>query len=160
MTAAQYDFSMSASVIIFAYPLTEIRSSIMTAIATQRLQIYKCAVCGNIVELIHAGGGTLTCCDQPMKLFVENTVDAAREKHVPVVERTPEGIIVRVGSVAHPMEEKHYIEWIEVITGDITYRQFLHPGDAPEAEFPVTVSDITIVRAYCNLHGLWKGEGA
>lgn len=124
---------------------------------TEKLQIYKCEVCGNIVEMLHEGAGELVCCEQPMKLFVENTVDAAKEKHVPVVERVEHGIKVKVGSVAHPMEEKHYIEWIELIADGKAYREFLKPGDAPEAVFCVDAKHIT-PREYCNLHGLWKGE--
>jgi superoxide reductase len=122
---------------------------------TERLQVYKCEVCGNIVEVLHAGKGELVCCKQPMKLFVENTVDAAKEKHVPVVERTAHGIKVTVGSVPHPMEEKHYIEWIEIIADGKAYRQFLNPGDAPEATFNIAAQQVT-AREYCNLHGLWK----
>jgi superoxide reductase len=122
---------------------------------TARLQVYKCEVCGNIVEVLHAGKGELVCCKQPMKLFVENTVDAAKEKHVPVVERTAHGIKVTVGSVPHPMEEKHYIEWIEIIADGKAYRQFLNPGDAPEATFNIAAQQVT-AREYCNLHGLWK----
>ena len=129
----------------------------MTATAVQLLQVYKCGVCGNMVELIHVGGGTLTCCNQPMQLQVENTVDAAREKHIPVLEKTATGVIVHVGSISHPMEEKHYIEWIEVVADGKTYRQFLQPGDSPEATFAVKAEFVT-ARAYCNLHGLWKGE--
>jgi len=123
---------------------------------TERLQIYKCEVCGNIVEVLHEGQGELVCCGQPMKLYVENTVDAAREKHVPVMEKTTTGAKVKVGSVAHPMEEKHYIEWIEVIVDGKAYRQFLKPGDTPEATFDVKGEKIT-AREYCNLHGLWRG---
>ena len=122
---------------------------------TERLQIYKCEVCGNIVEMLHGGAGELVCCQQPMKLFVENTVDAAREKHVPVVEKTDGGIKAKVGSVPHPMEEKHYIEWVEVIADGKAYRQFLKPGDAPEASFAIDAAQAT-VREYCNIHGLWK----
>ncbi|MDQ7784295.1 MAG: desulfoferrodoxin [Desulfomonilaceae bacterium] len=121
---------------------------------TERLQIYKCDVCGNIVEMLHAGDGELVCCGQNMKLFVENTVDAAKEKHVPVGERVDGGLKVKVGSVPHPMEEKHYIEWVEIVSGDKAYRQFLKPGEAPEAVFPVE-GEWTL-REYCNLHGLWK----
>ena len=102
---------------------------------TEKLQIYKCEVCGNIVEMLHAGAGELVCCGQPMKLYQENTVDAAKEKHVPVIEKTATGFKVKVGSVAHPMEEKHYIEWIEVIADGQAYRKFLNPGEAPEATF-------------------------
>jgi superoxide reductase len=122
---------------------------------TEKLQIYKCEVCGNIVEMVHAGAGQLVCCGQPMKLFQANTVDAAREKHVPVMEKTAGGIKVKVGSVPHPMEEKHYIEWIEVISGGKAYRQFLNPGEAPEAAFALKDEGVT-VREYCNIHGLWK----
>ncbi len=118
-------------------------------------EIYKCSVCGNIVEVIHVGGGTLSCCDQPMVLQAENTVDASLEKHVPVMEKTETGIKVKVGEVEHPMEASHYIEWIEVIVDGKVYRQFLKPGDKPEAEFLVEGEMIT-VREYCNLHGLWK----
>ncbi|AGL02747.1 desulfoferrodoxin [Desulfoscipio gibsoniae] len=118
-------------------------------------QIYKCEVCGNIVEVLHAGKGQLVCCNKPMVLLAENTVDAAREKHVPVVEKADGKVTIKVGSVAHPMEEKHYIEWIEVITEDQTYRQFLKPGDKPEAVFNISADNIT-ARAYCNLHGNWK----
>ncbi len=121
----------------------------------EQLQVYKCEACGNIVEVLHGGGGELVCCGQPMKLFVENTVDAAKEKHVPVVEKTANGIKVSVGNVAHPMEDKHYIEWVEVIVDGKAYRQFLQPGQEPVAEFCVPDGDVT-VREYCNLHGLWK----
>jgi len=120
-----------------------------------RMEIYKCEVCGNIVEILHGGVGELVCCNQPMKKFVENTVDAAKEKHVPVIEETGDGVTVKVGSVAHPMEEKHYIEWIEVIRGDKICRKFLKPGEKPEATFKGE-SGVT-AREYCNLHGLWKG---
>ena len=123
---------------------------------TERLEIYKCEACGNIVEVVHAGGGELVCCGEPMKLFKENTVDAAKEKHVPVVEKIDGGYKVMVGSVAHPMEEKHYIEWIEMVADGKAYRQFLNPGDAPEAVFKVDADQVS-AREYCNMHGLWKG---
>jgi len=122
---------------------------------TEKLQIYKCEICGNIVEILHEGKGELVCCGEPMKLYAENTVDAAKEKHVPVVEKVSGGVKVTVGSVLHPMEEKHYIEWIEIIADGKAYRQFLKPGDVPEATFNVDAQDIS-VREYCNLHGLWK----
>ena len=122
---------------------------------TKRSEVYKCEVCGNIVEVLHEGAGELVCCGKPMKLMTENTTDAAKEKHVPVIEKVPGGVKVKVGSVAHPMEEKHYIEWIELIADGRAYRQFLAPGQAPEAAFPVEAAQIT-VREYCNLHGLWK----
>jgi len=123
--------------------------------ATKQLEVYKCEICGNIVEVLHEGKGELVCCGQPMKLQVENTVDASKEKHVPAVEKTAEGIKVQVGSVEHPMEEKHYIEWIQLIAGGKAYRQFLKPGDKPVAVFKVDADSFT-VREYCNLHGLWK----
>jgi superoxide reductase len=123
--------------------------------ATKQLEVYKCEICGNIVEVLHEGKGELVCCGQPMKLQVENTVDASKEKHVPAVEKTAEGIKVQVGSVEHPMEEKHYIEWIQLIAGGKAYRQFLKPGDKPVAVFKVD-ADSFAVREYCNLHGLWK----
>ena len=121
----------------------------------ERLEVYKCNICGNIVEVLHGGGGELVCCGQPMALMKENTVDAAKEKHVPVIEKIEGGVKVKVGSVAHPMEEKHYIEWIEIIADGKAYRQFLEPGKTPEAVFKVDASKI-VAREYCNLHGLWK----
>jgi superoxide reductase len=121
----------------------------------EKLEIYKCELCGNIVEVLHGGKGELVCCNQPMKLYKENTVDAAKEKHVPVVEKVDGGFKVNVGSVAHPMEEKHYIEWIEIIADGKAYRQFLNPGDAPEAFFKIDADQVT-AREYCNVHGLWK----
>jgi len=121
---------------------------------TQIREIYKCNICGNIVEVIHPGKGELVCCSEPMTLIKENTVDASKEKHVPVIEHTTTGIKVKVGSQPHPMEEKHYIEWIQVIIDDVSYRKHLKPGDKPEAEFPVKGKKIT-AREYCNIHGLW-----
>ena len=121
----------------------------------EKLQVYKCEACGNIVEVLHGGGGELVCCGAPMKLLVENTVDAAKEKHVPVIEKVAGGVKVSVGSVPHPMEDKHYIEWIEVIADGEAYRQFLSPGEAPEATFNIEAQQVT-AREYCNLHGLWK----
>ncbi|MCL5808909.1 MAG: desulfoferrodoxin [Deltaproteobacteria bacterium] len=120
-----------------------------------RYEVYKCEVCGHIIEVLHGGKGELVCCGQPMKLMKENTSDGAKEKHVPVVEKVAGGTKVKIGSVAHPMEEKHYIEWIEIIADGKAYRQFLAPGQAPEAIFPVEAANIT-AREYCNLHGLWK----
>jgi superoxide reductase len=121
----------------------------------EKLQVYKCEACGNIVEVLHGGGGDLVCCGEPMKLLVENTVDAAKEKHVPVIEKVDGGVKVSVGSVAHPMEESHYIEWVEIIADGEAYRQFLNPGEAPEATFCTKAEQIT-AREYCNMHGLWK----
>lgn len=123
--------------------------------ATTRLQVFRCAICGNIVESIHGGPGELVCCNQPMNLLTENTTDAAQEKHVPIVERIEGGYKVKVGSVAHPMEEKHFIEWIELIADGKAYREFLTPGAPAEAVFLVQGTDVS-AREYCNLHGLWK----
>jgi len=122
---------------------------------TQKNGVYKCALCGNIVEVLHTGAGDLVCCGQPMSQMTENTVDAAREKHVPVITKTANGYKVAVGSVAHPMEEKHFIEFIELIADGKVYRQDLKPGEAPEATFCVEASQVS-AREYCNLHGLWK----
>lgn len=123
--------------------------------ATKILQIYKCEMCGNIVEMIHAGAGSLICCGQAMKHLEENTVDAAKEKHVPVIEKVDGGVLVKVGSVAHPMLEEHSIEWIEITDeSGKAYRQFLKPGQAPEALFKVD-GNVT-AREFCNLHGVWK----
>jgi superoxide reductase len=119
------------------------------------MQVYKCEVCGNIVDVLHGAKGQLVCCDQPMQLVTENTVDASKEKHVPVVEKIDGGFTVKVGSVAHPMEEKHYIEWIEIIADGKICRKWLNPGEAPEATFITDAKDVT-VREYCNIHGMWK----
>ncbi len=124
---------------------------------TEIMQIYKCEICGNIVEMLHAGAGELVCCGEPMKLFKENTTDGAKEKHVPMLEKTADGWRVVVGAVAHPMEEKHFIEWIELVADGIVYRAQLKPGDKPEAVFKVNAAK-AYAREYCNLHGLWKAE--
>jgi len=121
-----------------------------------KLGIYKCIACGNIVEVLTAGDGELVCCGKPMEQLAENTTDAAREKHVPVIEKVDGGYKVKVGSAAHPMEEKHYIEWIELLADGKAYRQFLNPGDAPEALFCIEAVAVD-AREHCNLHGLWKG---
>jgi superoxide reductase len=123
---------------------------------TKRLQVYKCEICGNMVEMVHDGVGQLVCCGQPMKLMEENIVDASKEKHVPVIEKVDGGYKIKVGSVPHPMEEKHYIEWIEIIADGRAYREFLRPGGKPEAFFCIDATNVT-AREYCNLHGLWKG---
>ena len=122
----------------------------------KKLEIYKCSHCGIIVEVVHGGGGELVCCGEPMAQLVENTVDAAKEKHVPVLEKVAGGYKVKVGSVSHPMEEKHFIQWIELIADGIAYRRFLKPGDAPEATFNIQAESVA-ARELCNLHGLWKG---
>ncbi|MDX9710037.1 MAG: desulfoferrodoxin [Trichloromonas sp.] len=124
----------------------------------KQLEVYKCSVCGNIVEVLHGGPGELVCCGQPMALLTENTVDAAKEKHVPVIEKGAGSITVKVGSVAHPMEEKHYIKWVELIADGKVCRQFLKPGDKPEATFPITAEKVS-AREYCNLHGHWAAQG-
>jgi len=121
----------------------------------EKLQVYKCGVCGNMVEVIHVGGGTLACCNQNMNLMTENTVDAAKEKHVPVIEKQEGGFLVKVGGVAHPMEEKHFIEWVQLLADGKAYRQFLNPGDKPEAFFKIDGKNVS-AREYCNLHGHWK----
>jgi len=125
--------------------------------ATEKMQVYKCNVCGNVVEVLNGGAGELVCCGQPMALLEPKAADTGKEKHVPVIERTDEGIKVKVGSVPHPMEEKHYIQWIELIADEGVYRRFLKPGEAPEAVFKVQAKGV-FAREFCNVHGLWKGE--
>lgn len=122
----------------------------------EKLQIYKCSVCGNIVEVLHGGAGQLVCCGKPMENLTEKTADVGKEKHVPVVEKVSGGIKVKVSSIPHPTEEKHYIEWIELLADGKAYRQFLNPGETPEAVFNIKADKIT-AREYCNIHGLWKG---
>lgn len=124
---------------------------------TQRLEIYKCDVCGLVAQVLDGGAGELVCCGQPMTRFTENTFDAAKEKHVPVATRDGRTLTVHVGSVAHPMEAKHYIQWIEVLAGGRSVRQFLQPGDKPQATFEIEPGPV-VVREFCNLHGLWKAE--
>ena len=123
----------------------------------ERLEVYKCGTCGNIVEVLVAGGGTLACCGADMDLQSENTTDAAQEKHVPVIEKIAGGYKVSVGSVPHPMADDHWIQWIELKAGDKAYLEFLNPGQAPEAEFQVEADAVT-AREYCNLHGHWKAD--
>lgn len=120
-----------------------------------KLEIYKCMTCGNIVEVTHGGDGELVCCGEPMKKMAENTTDAAREKHVPVIDKIDGGYTVKIGSVAHPMTDEHYIEWIELLADGKAYRAFLKPGQAPEATFLINAVQVS-AREYCNLHGLWK----
>jgi len=121
----------------------------------ERLEVYRCNVCGNIVEVLHGGVGELVCCGEPMERLKENTVDAAKEKHVPVIEKTQAGFKVKVGSVPHPMKPEHFIEWIELVADGVAYRKFLAPGGAPEAEFCLAAQKVS-AREHCNLHGLWK----
>ncbi len=122
----------------------------------KKLQIYKCNMCGNIVEVLHGGVGELVCCGKPMELLDEKTADATTEKHVPVIEKIDGGYKVKVGSVPHPMTEEHFIEWIELLADGKAYRQFLEPGAAPEAIFHIEGNSVS-AREHCNVHGLWKG---
>ena len=122
---------------------------------TEILEIYKCEICENIVEVLHTGKGKLVCCGQPMRLLEPKIEEKGKEKHLPVVERIDGKIRIRVGEVQHPMEEQHYIEWIEAVAGSNLYRKQLMLGENPEAEFEVDAERIT-VRAYCNIHGLWR----
>lgn len=124
----------------------------------ERYQVYKCNRCGNIVELLVAGGGTLVCCGEEMELLQEKRADSATEKHVPVIEKTDNGYKVTVGSTLHPMEEKHYIQWIELVADGKTFRKYLKPGDAPQAFFNCVEASEIYAREHCNVHGLWKGE--
>jgi len=124
---------------------------------TEKNQIFKCNICGNIVEVLNVGGAELVCCGQPMELLAAKTQDQGMEKHTPVVEKTIDGVLVSVGEIPHPMEENHYIQWIEVISkSGRVCRKFLNPGDAPEARFHIEENEIEQVREYCNVHGLWK----
>lgn len=124
---------------------------------TQLRQVYKCNVCGNIVEVVHPSMGTLVCCGQNMELLTEKSADTGMEKHVPVIEKTPEGILVKVGSIEHPMLEEHHIEWIELHTPNHIYRKYLHAGEKPEALFK-TDEEVLYAREYCNIHGHWKSK--
>ncbi len=123
---------------------------------TANRQVYKCEICGNIVEMLHPGQGELVCCGAPMVLLDEKTADSTTEKHVPVLVEVEGGILLKVGSVPHPMLDAHFIEWVEVHTPDRVYRAELAPGAAPEAFFPVKLSVVTAAREYCNVHGLWR----
>ena len=119
-------------------------------------ELYYCSICGNVVEVVQAGKPALVCCGEPMTKLSAKTEDKGNEKHVPVLEETSKGTLVKIGDVPHPMEEKHYIQFTELVTDKEVYRYEFKPGDKPEAEFPVKKSDIREVREYCNLHGLWK----
>ena len=124
---------------------------------TELKQIYKCDVCGNIVEILNAGVGELVCCNKPMRLITEKTKDLDQEKHVPIIEKTEKGFLVKIGSIQHPMEKEHYIQWIELIEDGIVYRKELLPGDKPVAEFQVIAEDV-FAREFCNLHELWVAK--
>lgn len=121
-----------------------------------RSEVYVCELCGTIIEVLDEGGGTLVCCGQDMTLQYENTTNAAQEKHVPVVAIDGTTATVKVGSVAHPMEEQHFIAWIELQQGNKVQRVCLKPGESSQAVFDIVAGVPVIVRAYCNLHGLWK----
>ena len=119
-------------------------------------EVYKCEVCGNIVEVLTVGGGELFCCQKTMVLQTENIIDASMEKHIPIIEQDSKKITVIVGEVDHPMEKSHYIEWVEIVVDGKVYRQNLKPNDKPLAKFNISNAENIIARAYCNLHGLWK----
>ena len=122
---------------------------------SQLKQVYKCNVCGHIIEILNPGAGQLVCCGQPMELLSEKTTDEGLEKHVPVIEKTENGFKIKVGSIPHPMEAAHYIQWIELIADGIILQKHLNPGEAPEAEFCLKAEKVE-AREYCNIHGLWK----
>jgi superoxide reductase len=124
---------------------------------TKRNQVYRCEKCGNLINIVHDADANLVCCGDEMKLLEPNTVDAAQEKHIPIVEKSGSTVNISVGSVPHPMEKEHFIETISILTDNRLYRLYLSPGDKPEAIFNID-GDIKCVRAYCNLHGLWKSE--
>ncbi len=121
-----------------------------------KLDIYKCPSCGVIFEVLRDADCQMACCGKPMEKLAANTVDASKEKHVPAIEQLADGFKVKIGSVPHPMEQKHYIEWIELLADGKAYRQFLVPGAAPEAVFNIKASNVT-AREHCNIHGLWQG---
>jgi len=127
---------------------------------TKKKQIWKCEVCGNIIEVLHEGADSLVCCNQPMKLQEEHySENEGKEKHVPVIEKVEGGIKVTVGAKEHPMEEEHYIEWIEITTDKGCSKKFLKPGQKPEAFFPIKTDPENVkAREYCNVHGLWKSS--
>ena len=122
---------------------------------TNLKEIYKCEICGNIVEVLHTGQGELFCCGGPMNLESEKKEDVGLEKHVPILEKKDSKMIVKVGEIPHPMEEEHFIEWVEVIfQSGRDCKFFLKPGDKPQVEI-LTDEKIAKVREYCNIHGLW-----
>ncbi len=124
---------------------------------TKQNEVYKCEICGNIITVLHSGSGQLVCCNEPMILLEEKTQDPEKgEKHVPIITKTENGILIKVGAIEHPMEQEHYIEFIQIIMGGKIYTKFLNPGDKPEAEFCITELENIIAREYCNLHGLWR----
>ena len=125
---------------------------------TKRAQVWKCDICGNVIEVLHAGAEALVCCGQPMIFMEEHNADKTVEKHVPIIEPAGTGVKVTVGSTLHPMTDEHYVEWIEVINGPYIQRKYLKPGDPPVAEFYVPFSDKLVAREYCNIHGNWTSQ--
>lgn len=123
----------------------------------EKSEVYFCSICGNVIEVLHGSSNSLVCCGQPMKLLEENSKGEYADKHAPIIEKNAEGVKIKVGSVEHPMEENHYIEWIEISTGKGESKKFLNPGEKPEAVFPVK-TNITKARMFCNVHGLWKNQ--
>ncbi len=125
---------------------------------TEKMAVYKCSECGNIIEVLHSGNGELVCCGKPMEQLQERTQDMAHEKHVPIIKFEGETKTIRVGSIPHPMEEQHYIMFIEAISKDGRYitRKYLNPGEEPKMDIKVNSKDDLTAREYCNLHGLWK----
>lgn len=127
-------------------------------------EIYHCSICGNIISVFHDGPGVLSCCDQTMSLLKSNTIEASLEKHIPVFQKTKKGFKIQVGSIPHPMEEKHFIEWLEFAIEDKIIRKQFRPGE--KAELIIECQNYNLdnckkdnpkwIRAYCNLHGLWK----
>lgn len=152
-------YTGSRKLIVTAIYIDTIKSpwGIPLYIGNRMLEVMKCNVCGKIVMVVHNGAGNSVCCNQPMELQTEKSDDQGNEKHLPVTEKSNKGVIIKVGSVPHPMEGEHYIEWIEVISGNYLYVKGLQPGDKPEAEFPVSSTDVK-VRSYCNKHGLWSNK--
>jgi len=125
---------------------------------TTKLEIYKCELCGNVVEVLDPAGGELVCCGQAMTLCGAKTEDTGMEKHRPIVETTGDAVRVKVGSVPHPMEDDHYIQWIEAVCCDGEFRQVyeLKPGSPAAAKFFLCGCGHLVVRAFCNVHGLWE----
>ena len=123
---------------------------------TQIRELYRCEICGNVVEVAHEGAPALVCCGQPMSKLDAKSADEGKEKHVPVIEEAESGVSVKVGSIDHPMEDNHYIKFIEVLTKDKVLRAELNPDDTPQADFCVSRSDVSEVREFCTVHGLWN----
>ncbi|MDI9436517.1 MAG: desulfoferrodoxin [Euryarchaeota archaeon] len=124
----------------------------------EKCAVYRCQVCDHVIEVLHDGEGELVCCQVPMTLLVERNDDTGQEKHVPVLEKTDSGFLVKVGEVAHPMEDEHCIDWIEVQADGRIYRQPLEAGDQPQAHFDLDLDQVEQItlRSFCNIHGLWR----